>query len=137
MCFLFAIFSNAPAHLTSPLLTYLACSLPTCTSMYLPTFHLLEVKTSSSVLIEVKIYGSTHSLSRYFQFYLFICYFSSNKSLADSLDECVDPQDPNFNKVPNVKHVIRKVQLSFFEIIYCRAVSLFMLAYNYYVLQLV
>ncbi|KAJ7389203.1 DIS3 mitotic control [Desmophyllum pertusum] len=24
---------------------------------------------------------------------------SSNKSLADSLDECVDPQDPNFNKV--------------------------------------
>ncbi|XP_027053646.1 DIS3-like exonuclease 1 isoform X3 [Pocillopora damicornis] len=24
---------------------------------------------------------------------------SSNKSLADSLDECVDPQDPNFNKL--------------------------------------
>lgn len=25
--------------------------------------------------------------------------FSSNKSLADSLDECVDAKDPNFNKV--------------------------------------
>ena len=37
----------------------------------------------------------------YFFFYLFIDYFSSNKSLADSLDECVDPRDPNFNKVPN------------------------------------
>lgn len=48
-----------------------------------------------------------------FQFYIFICYFSSNKSLADSLDECVDPQDPNFNKVPNVKHVISKVQVIF------------------------
>lgn len=24
---------------------------------------------------------------------------SSNKSLADSLDECIDPQDPNFNKL--------------------------------------
>ena len=32
-------------------------------------------------------------------------YFSSNKSLADSLDECVDPQDPNFNKVSNFKRV--------------------------------
>lgn len=38
-------------------------------------------------------------------FIFFICYFSSNKSLADSLDECVDPQDPNFNKVPNCKRV--------------------------------
>ena len=31
--------------------------------------------------------------------------FSSNKSLADSLDECVDPQDPNFNKVPSLKRI--------------------------------
>lgn len=29
----------------------------------------------------------------------FFFLFSSNKSLADSLDECVDAKDPNFNKV--------------------------------------
>ena len=103
---------------------------------HLPTFHLLNVKTNSIVLSKDIRFLLTRSVDT-FQFYIFICYFSSNKSLADSLDECVDPQDPNFNKVPNFKHIIRNVKLSFFEIINCRTVSLFMLAYNYHVLELV
>ena len=40
-----------------------------------------------------------HSLWRNL-FHYFSFLFSTNKSLADSLDECVDPKDPNFNKVP-------------------------------------
>ena len=35
----------------------------------------------------------------YFIFGASFLHFSSNKSLADSLEDCVDPNDPNFNKV--------------------------------------